>query len=66
MSKAIKDIEDIQSEFKLLDKKISFLEKRFQAMALDYTHYIDNSWDQKRISLAGKNLSLHATLITVP
>jgi hypothetical protein len=49
MSKAIKDIEDIQGEFKLLDKKISLLEKRFQATALDYTHYIDNSWGQKRI-----------------
>ncbi|GEO06680.1 hypothetical protein AAE02nite_43440 [Adhaeribacter aerolatus] len=49
MKKPVKDIEDLNAEFKKLNEKEELLEKRFMAIAMDYQHYIDNSWGQEQI-----------------
>lgn len=47
--KKILDCTDWQTEFDKLLKKEALLESRFLAVAMDYEHYIDNSWGQKEI-----------------
>jgi len=47
--KPILDITDINEEFKKLHENLSLLHNRFMALAMDYTHYVDNSWGQKEI-----------------
>lgn len=49
MKKQLLDITDLNEEFKKLNYNLSLLQRRFIAVAIDYTHYIDNSWGQEEI-----------------
>lgn len=49
MKKPLVDIEDINKEFKILNDNLSLLGDCFLAVAMDYTHYVDNSWGQKEV-----------------
>ncbi|HCW06779.1 MAG TPA: hypothetical protein DGG95_05375 [Cytophagales bacterium] len=49
MDKKTLDIKDVGEEFKKLDARFSLLQKRFIAVGLDYSHYIDNSWGEKNV-----------------
>jgi hypothetical protein len=49
MDKPVLDVADYQKEFSLLKEKLGLLTQRFQAVAMDYHHHIDNSWGQKDI-----------------
>lgn len=49
MNKPVKDIDNLDEEFKRLRQMETMLESRFMAVAMDYQHYIDNSWGQEQI-----------------
>lgn len=49
MKKSILDITDLNEEFGKLNDSLNLLRKRFMAIAMDYTHYIDNSFGQDEI-----------------
>ncbi|MEO8514909.1 MAG: hypothetical protein ABI543_15225 [Ignavibacteria bacterium] len=48
-NKIVIDIKDVSGEFEKLQKRFSVLTNRFMAVALDYKHYIDNTFNNERI-----------------
>lgn len=48
-SRELLDKDDINQEFKKLDERFALLQNRFLAVAMDYNHYIENSWGEKEI-----------------
>lgn len=47
--KKVLDIENKNQEFESLDRKLSLLNHRLLALAMDYKHYIDSSIDENKI-----------------
>jgi hypothetical protein len=57
MKKPILDITDINEEFRTLNNNLELLQRRFMAIAMDYTHYIDNSLGQEEIYKLRDNIT---------
>ena len=49
MELPVTDIDNIQLEFEKLNNKFTNIHNKFIAVAMDYNHYVDNSWGQKEI-----------------
>ena len=47
--KDLLDIEDIESEFSSIKDRLYLLKRRFIALAMDYKHHVDNSFEEEKI-----------------